>query len=166
MHARLVAYGTGAGVFLLDRITKCLVESHISLWETCVIIPGFFNIIHTQNPGAAFSLLAGASPEWRNALLVVLSTIALILVASLLWAPSPSSLGHGRLQRLGLSLILGGALGNIYDRIARGAVTDFLDFYVGAFHWPAFNAADSAITIGAALVILDLWRSRGAAQKA
>ncbi len=165
MDARLLACATAAGVLLLDRLTKWLIESRVSDWETIVVIPGFFNIIHTRNPGAAFSLLAGASPALRRWLLVTLSLAAVALVAGMLWKSAAASPGHGRGARFGLSLVLGGALGNLYDRLLAGAVTDFLEFYLGAFRWPAFNVADSAITIGIALVLLDLWRSRHAPQR-
>lgn len=163
MDPRLAAYGTGAAIFVVDRLTKGLIDHYVPAWDTRVVIPGFFNIIHTKNPGAAFSLLAGASPEWRNAFLISLSLGALALVATLLWQRTGS--WHSPSLRLGLSLIFGGALGNIYDRLLYGAVTDFLEFYLGELRWPAFNIADSAITIGAALVVLDMWRSRHAPQR-
>jgi len=163
MDPRLLAYAPGAGIFLLDRLTKWLIETQVSAGDTLVVIPGFFNIIHTRNPGAAFSLFAGARPEWRNALLLGISMAALVLVASLLWqGPRVRS---SRFLRIGLALILGGALGNIYDRLVYGAVTDFLEFYIGPYRWPAFNVADSAITMGAALVVLDMWRTRRAPQR-
>lgn len=144
-----------AAVFLSDRLSKAIVESRVAVWETVTVIPGFFNIVHTRNPGGAFSLLATAGPGFRAGVLLGLSLVATALVAVLLWR-SAGGAGLG----MGLALILGGALGNICDRLLYGEVTDFLDFYVGRFHWPAFNVADSAITIGAILVLLDLWRSR------
>jgi len=156
VHPRWSAFFVAAGVFLLDRITKAIVESRVAAWETLVVIPGFFNIVRTHNPGGAFSLLATADPGWRTALLVGLSLAAASLVAVLLWR----SQGAGAALRLALALILGGALGNIYDRLLYGEVTDFLEFRAGRFHWPAFNLADSAISIGAMLVLLDFWRSR------
>lgn len=158
MDSRFLAYATGFGIFVLDRLTKWLIETRVDTWNTLVVIPGFFNIIHTRNPGAAFSLFAGADPAWRNALLFGISLAALALVAGLLWHGPRAQ--HSRWMRLGLSLVLGGALGNICDRLLHGAVTDFLEFYLGPYRWPAFNLADSAITLGAALVLLDLWRAR------
>lgn len=156
MHFRLSAFATVAAVFAVDRLTKFIIESRVEPWQTIVVIPGFFNIIHTRNPGAAFSLLATADPGWRSVLLLGLSFAAVAMLTVLLWrSPQP-----GSLPRLPLALILGGAAGNLFDRVWFGEVTDFLDFHVGRYHWPAFNFADSAISVGAALIVLDLWRSR------
>ena len=159
MSTRLLAYGVAATVFLLDRVSKAIIQANVSLWDTYVVIPGFFNIVHAENKGAAFGLFADATPELRTFFLLGLSLIVLVLVAGALWHPSGGA-GGSRWTRLGLSLVLGGALGNIFDRIARGAVTDFLDFHVGGYHWPAFNVADSAITTGALLLLFDLWHTR------
>lgn len=154
----MLAYGLALAVFALDRLTKAAIRAHVSVWDSYTVIPGFFNIIHTENPGAAFSLFSDAHAMWRSVVLIGLSTAALVLIGTLLWHPA-ARLGDSRLLRTGLALILGGALGNVYDRVLAGAVTDFLEFYVDGYHWPAFNAADSAITIGAALVVLDMARS-------
>jgi signal peptidase II len=161
MNTRLSAYALALGVFLLDQLTKLLIRTHVSTWDSVTVIPGFFNIMHTENAGAAFSLFSGARSSWRTFLLVAVSTGALAVVASLLWHPS-DRVRHYRAMRIGLALVLGGALGNVYDRIVHGAVTDFLELYVRSFHWPAFNVADSAITVGAALVLLTLLRTRHA----
>jgi len=147
------------GVFLLDRLTKVVIRRSVETWDTVTVIPGFFNIIHTANPGGAFSLFADAPSEWRTFFLVGLSAAALVFIGFLLWHPA-GRLGDSRSLRIGLSLIMGGALGNQYDRLLRGAVTDFLEFYIGAYRWPAFNVADMGITIGAALVLLDVLRAR------
>jgi signal peptidase II len=152
-------YGIATLVFLLDQLTKSLVQAHVSTWDTLTIIPGFFDIIHTENPGAAFSFLAASQSEWRSFFLIGLTAAASVLMAVLLWRPS-GRLGDSRMLRLGLALCLGGALGNVYDRVTAGVVTDFLDFYVNGLHWPAFNVADSALTVGAALVILAMARSK------
>lgn len=155
MSHRRAALLIAALVFLADALTKLLVRSHVSVAETITVIPGCFNIVHTRNPGAAFSLLAAPEPGWRTQLLLVLSLAAVAVVAGLLWrTPDSEKLLHG-----GLALILGGALGNLYDRVRYGEVTDFLELYVGRFRWPAFNLADTAITAGALLVVLQLWRS-------
>ena len=156
---RGLAYGVAALVFVLDRITKAVIQAHVSLWDSYTVIPGFFSIIHTENPGAAFSLFAASQSEWRSFFLVGLSSCAMVLVAALLWQPG-GRVAQSRALRIGLALILGGALGNNYDRVFVGTVTDFLDFYLGSLHWPAFNAADLAISIGVGLVILDMLRSR------
>jgi signal peptidase II len=159
MSRRWLAYGIAAAVFLLDRFTKLLIQQHVATWDSWRIIPGFFDIVHTENPGGAFSLLADMSPAWRRGLLVGLSGAALVLVAVLLWRGA-GQVWASPLTRIGLALILGGALGNEYDRILHGTVTDFLELYVSTFRWPAFNVADSAISTGACLVLLDMLRSR------
>ena len=161
-HVRLLAFGVAASVFLLDRLTKILIRREITTWDTYAVIPGFFNLIHTENPGAAFSLLASSQSEWRTFFLIGLSAAALVLIGFLLWQPG-GRVGHSLSLRLGLALLMGGALGNMYDRIARNAVTDFLEFYIADYRWPAFNIADMGITIGAALVILDMIRTRRSA---
>lgn len=157
---RILAFTLAGIVFLVDRLTKWWIEAAVSPWESLVVIPGFFQIIHTRNPGAAFSLLADASREVRLFVLVGVSLAVLALISTLLWNASHHlSSGH-RILRTGLSLVLGGALGNVYDRVMSGAVTDFLDFHIAGYHWPTFNVADSAITIGASLMLLSMWRGR------
>lgn len=163
MRERLPAYGIALAVVVLDRITKIFINLRFSVWDSRPVIPGFFNIVHTENPGAAFSLLARVQSGWRTIFLVVLSSSALVIISVLLWRLQGRA-GESRAMRWGLSLILGGAFGNLCDRVARGTVTDFLEFYYNGFSWPAFNVADSAITIGAALVLLDMLRTRRAPQ--
>ena len=162
MDLRVASYGAAGGVFLLDRFTKWLIETRVALFETNTVIPGFFSIVHTKNRGAAFGFLNESTAPWRGALLIGLSGAVLILVARMLWRP-------GRLDRwtrMGLTSILGGALGNLVDRARSGQVTDFLDFYIGGWHWPAFNVADSAIVVGAGLLILSLVRPQPAREAA
>jgi signal peptidase II len=156
---RWIAYGAAAAVFALDRLTKLLVEARIGFEDTVKVIPGFFDIVHSQNRGVAFGIFNDSAFEWRTALLVVAS-LAAVVVSWILRHPE-------RLDRRmfwGLALVLGGALGNVYDRIVAGQVTDFLLFYVGDYQWPAFNAADSAIVVGSGLLLIDLVRpQRGTA---
>lgn len=160
MPPRLVPFAIAAGVFALDRVTKIVIERTMMLWDARVVVPGYFQIIHAENRGAAFSILADASDTVRALVLVGMALAILGLVARFLWkATAPQSREHWSL-RLGLSLVLGGALGNVYDRVMHGAVTDFLDVYVGDAHWPTFNVADSAITTGAALMLLSMWLVR------
>ncbi|HBY59147.1 MAG TPA: signal peptidase II [Solibacterales bacterium] len=160
MSPRAVLYSIAATVFAVDRATKWIIESSVAEWSTIVVIPGFFQIIHTRNRGAAFSILADAPESTRLALLVGLSALVLGFIATLLWNAS-TKLAHEHWSlRIGLSLVFGGALGNVYDRALTGAVTDFLDFFLGEYHWPTFNAADTAITCGAALMLLSIWRGR------
>ena len=160
MDRRLLIFTVPAGIFILDRLTKIWIESNITLWDTHVVIPGFFNIIYTRNRGIAFGLLSEGTGIWRNVLLVGVAVIVLVVVGNILWRLPPKLPPGQRFTRLALILVLGGALGNLYDRVRVGSVTDFLDFYIGSYHWPAFNVADSAITIGAALIVLDLLLSK------
>lgn len=138
------------GVFGLDRWTKALVQATLNSLGTISVIPGLFNIIHSENAGVAFGLLSENTSEARTMLLAGLSALAVILLGLLLWRIEQLD---GR-SSTGLALILGGALGNVYDRLSAGTVTDFLDFYVQDYHWYTFNLADSAICIGAALLVL------------
>lgn len=139
-------------VLLLDRATKWLVSERIQLHESISVIPGFFRLTHVQNRGAAFGLFADSPSEWKVAILVAFSLIALVVVSALLWRNSHTFTMTGT----ALALILGGAIGNLWDRILAGHVVDFLDFYVGTYHWPAFNIADSAIVVGAMLLVAEI----------
>jgi len=153
---RLKAYSAAAAVVALDRFTKWIVETRISLVDSFRVIPGFFDIVHTQNRGVAFGLLDDSAGGWQSAILVVLSLAAVGLLSALLWNPrrlDPRSLW-------GFSLILGGAAGNVFDRIIFGRVTDFLLVYIGSYQWPAFNVADSAIVIGCGFLLLDLLHTK------
>jgi signal peptidase II len=141
-------------VLLLDRITKWAIAQTIPLEDAVNIIPGFFRLTHLENTGAAFSLFADSSSPFRTTLLITFSVAALAVVSVLLW--KDRSVFHS--GTLALSLILGGAVGNLWDRVSDGKVTDFLDFYIGAHHWPPFNVADSAIVIGALLLFLRMLR--------
>lgn len=134
-----------------DQLTKWLVLARFAPGER-LEITGFFNLVLAFNKGAAFSFLAGAA-GWQTPLLVGFALVAAVIVSVLLLR-SP---GRGILCA-GLALILGGALGNVIDRLRFGHVVDFLDLHAGGWHWPAFNVADSAITVGAALLILDGFR--------
>jgi signal peptidase II len=142
--------------YALDRNTKRIIETRISVLDTHNVIPGFFDIIHSSNRGVAFSLFHNSTSPWRTTLLIVAALVALVIVG---WMIARSA-GADRLTLYGLALIFGGAMGNLFDRVVRGAVTDFLDFYVGNMHWPAFNVADSAVVIGSALLLLDLLKPK------
>lgn len=160
MAFRGVAFAIAALIFVLDRVTKVWIENHVSAFDLYEVIPGFFNIVHTKNRGAAFGMFSDSDSAVRTFLLVGVSVAVLIYVSVLLFRSGGFGSMGSRLTLIGLSLILGGALGNIYDRLAHGMVTDFLEFYHGEFRFAAFNVADSAITTGAALLLLDLWRTR------
>ncbi|MDE3166595.1 MAG: signal peptidase II [Acidobacteriota bacterium] len=153
---RAMAYGLAALVVAADRLTKWLVESHVTAADTIRVIPGFFDIIHSQNRGVAFGILNDSQSSWRTSALVALSIAAVIFIGVLLWRPEKLS---GR-SVWGLALVLGGAAGNLVDRMVWGRVTDFLEVYVGEYHWPTFNLADSAIVIGSGLLILDMLRPK------
>jgi signal peptidase II len=139
-------------VVALDRWTKHLVVQHIRLYAHIQVIPGFFRLTHTENTGAAFSLFADSPAPWKTGLLIAFSVVALVVVSVLLWRNHHSHFPTG----LGLSLIMGGALGNLWDRLACGRVVDFLLVYVKQYQWPVFNLADSAIVVGAGLLIVEI----------
>lgn len=144
-------------IVALDQLSKVWIRSHYPLSYTEAKIEGFFNLVHAENPGAAFSLFETAPPVIRVGVLVALAlVIVLLIVAALL----------GRIQivetqfaRMTLGLVLGGAIGNLFDRIHAGTVTDFLEFYHNTYYFPAFNVADSSIFCGACLLLLDYWLS-------
>lgn len=140
--------GLAALIVLLDQATKLTVERAFDYGDVHPVT-GFFNLVLTYNKGAAFSFLAGAS-GWQKQFLTAIGIVASLFILFLL-----ARHGTQRLFSLALALILGGAIGNLIDRIAYGHVIDFLDFHWRGWHWPAFNVADSAIVCGAALLILD-----------
>jgi signal peptidase II len=135
-------------VVLADQATKALVLARFAPGEQVALAP-FFNLVLVYNKGAAFSFLSNAA-GWQKPVLVAFAIGAAVIV-SILIVRRPGE----RLLCSGLALILGGALGNVVDRLRFGQVVDFLDFHAAAYHWPAFNVADSAITVGAALLILE-----------
>jgi signal peptidase II len=145
-------------VVIADRVSKIVIQRKMSPIDAIPVIPGWLRIIHTENPGAAFGMLADGNPWLRSGILIGVSGLVLIFVASALWNTRSSF--TGALTRTALALILGGALGNLYDRVIYGTVTDFIEVYRGAWSFPAFNVADSAITIGAVLLMIDLARPK------
>jgi signal peptidase II len=148
-------------VIVLDRASKWLVAGRITLHDSIPVLPGFFRLTHVQNSGAAFGLFADSSSEWKVAILIMFSVLALAVVSALLWKNSHSMTTTG----VGLSLILGGAVGNLWDRLLSGHVVDFFDFYLGSYHWPAFNIADSAIVVGALLLVAEILFARAPAEQ-
>ena len=144
-------FSGAAAIVLADQLTKWVMLARFAPGEA-VELTGFFNLILVFNKGAAFSLLANA-PGWQTPLLVAFA-LGAALIVSVLLVRSPAR----RTFCAGLALILGGAIGNVIDRLRFGYVVDFLDLHAAGWHWPAFNVADSAITIGAALLILDGFR--------
>jgi signal peptidase II len=140
---KLLAVVAG-GVLILDQVTKALILKHLPLGGRLPVIPGFFDITHVHNPGGAFGFLAAMSPEVRSLLFVAVSLLAAGLIVFFYWQTPVRQ----RVLAFGLALVFGGAVGNLVDRIRFGVVVDFLDLYIEHLHWPAFNVADSAITIG------------------
>ncbi len=144
-------------VIALDRVTKIWVGRHIELGSGIPVIPHIFRISHVMNSGAAFSLFGdSSSPNRVRWFLIGFSLLAAVAVAGFLVNLGRRFTG----TTVALALILGGALGNVYDRIRYGYVTDFLEVHIVHYHWPDFNIADSAICIGAILIVLDSLRPR------
>src|SRR5579871_2798268 len=141
-----------AMVVALDRWSKDLAAVRIPLYQHIQVIPGFFRLTHTENTGAAFSLFADSPSHWRTTLLITFSVVAMVVVIALLWKQTKALTISG----IALSLILGGAFGNLWDRVARGRVVDFLLVYVKQYQWPVFNLADSAIVVGACLLVMEI----------
>jgi signal peptidase II len=141
-------------VIVLDQWTKWLVEIHLPQHAAHPLIPGFLNLTHVRNTGVAFGLFASEGAATGGWVLIALGLAALAAVSAYFWFTP----GRDRLLLVALALVVGGAIGNLIDRVSSGAVTDFVDAYVGAHHWPAFNVADSAITVGIVLMALDSLR--------
>jgi signal peptidase II len=157
MSRRLLGPAASAAVFALDRTTKLWIEHTLDLWSARPVIPGFFDLVHSQNRGIAFGLFNDGATDLTRWLLIGVSVLVLgflIYSTARSWRDPRSALP------LPLFLMLGGALGNLYDRALRGYVTDFADFYIGAWHWPAFNIADAAITLGAVWLLLQGLRAK------
>jgi signal peptidase II len=141
-------------VLIVDQLTKLAVVSWMPLYDVKPVIPGFFNLVHVRNTGAAFSFLAGDLTLWRQVFFIAVTLFAIGIIFYI----HGSFKEEDRLARGALGLILGGAAGNLVDRVRLGEVIDFLDFYAGAYHWPAFNVADSCITVGCLILLGALLR--------
>jgi signal peptidase II len=143
-------------VVVLDQASKLLVQRMLQPGEIIAVIPSFFNLTYVMNPGAAFGFLAGAPAALRAPFLTGISILAVLFIAYFRYRHPEL----GLVPSLGLCLILGGAVGNLVDRLRLGMVVDFLDFYYGAYHWPAFNVADAGITVGVALMVIEILTER------
>lgn len=141
-------------VMALDQWTKWLTLAYIPEHRPIPVIPGFFDLVNVRNRGAAFGFLNRSDIEWQFWLFLGATVAAVAAIIALI----RSMRADDRRLVLGLGLVMGGALGNLVDRVRFRAVIDFLDFYIGAWHWPAFNVADVAICLGALLACLSLWR--------
>jgi signal peptidase II len=147
---------TAGVIILLDQLTKAWITMTLRLHEGFSVVDGFFNIVHARNPGAAFGFLAGASPAFRSVFFIAVTAAAIVIILQYLRKARIEDLS----LIVALALIVAGAVGNLIDRVRFGEVVDFLDVYIGTYHWPAFNVADSAITCGAILLAMILLRRR------
>lgn len=156
MQKHIILIIVASAVIILDQLTKAIITQYLYLHQSIEVVSGFFNITYIRNPGAAFGLFHDSGEVFRTIFLIGVSIVALgaiFFVYRRAKANLPACIA--------LSLIAGGAIGNLVDRIRFGEVTDFLDFYIGQYHWPAFNVADSAITIGVLLAIFFFKESKG-----
>lgn len=150
-------YLIAVAVILLDQATKRVIVGTLRLGQGLPVVPGFFDLVFVLNPGAAFSFLATLPDSVRNPFFIIISVTAVILIL----VYRTRHLQQHALASLSLALILGGAIGNLIDRLRYGMVVDFLLVHVYEYHWPAFNVADSAISVGVTLMVLDMlleWR--------
>ncbi len=152
---RLALIVTGC-VLLLDQITKVIVDRGMALYQSIQLVPNFVHLTYVRNTGAAFGFLAGSQSNLRIVFFIAVSTVAIICIFYLLKNLRPDLTAF----IVSLSLILGGALGNFIDRLRMGEVIDFIDVHWYQVHWPAFNVADSAITVGVVLLVFQLIRNR------
>ncbi|MFP4429065.1 MAG: signal peptidase II [Desulfovermiculus sp.] len=143
-----------AGIILADQVTKALVRAYLPFMGVQTIIPGFLNLVHVQNRGSAFGFLSQNQGLWQPFFFIVITIAAIAIIFSLMYS------GHRRdkIFQFSLGAILGGAVGNLIDRVMFGQVTDFVDLYIGNLHWPAFNVSDMAISIGALLLLIAVYR--------
>ena len=152
--SNLTLAALGCAVLGLDLYTKAAVTQALPHGASVPVVDGFFNLVHVRNVGIAFGLFADAPPWFRNWALPSLALAGVAVVLALYRRTGQMS----GVSRYAFPLILAGAAGNLFERWWQGYVTDFLDFFVGTYHWPAFNVADSAITVGVGLLLLDSFR--------
>lgn len=143
-------------VVILDQLTKLWIQDHMVLYTTRTVIPGFFNVVHVLNRGAAFGFLNRSDIQWQTYFFFAATALAVLIIFHLLRMARDDD----KLLVTGLGLILGGAVGNLIDRIKTGEVVDFLDFYWKTYHWPAFNVADIAIFLGSLGLVFAFYRLR------
>ncbi|WP_243546425.1 signal peptidase II [Pseudodesulfovibrio tunisiensis] len=146
----------------LDQLTKLLVMGTMPEWTYKTIIPGFFNLVHVHNKGTAWGFLDREDIDWQVPLFIGITIVALGFIAYML----KTTREDDKWMVTGLGMIAGGAIGNLIDRVRLGEVVDFLDFYVNSYHWPAFNIADSALTVGAVCILISMYRNRDRDQNA
>ncbi len=149
--SRLLYFLVALVVFVLDRASKMIVEACLPLHQSRTVIQGLFDLTHTRNTGVAFGFFANSESAWMPQFLTLVSAIALIIILAF---SLRNSSRNWKLQ-WGLMLVLGGAAGNLYDRLLHGYVTDFIEVYYRSYHWPTFNMADTSISIGIGLLLLE-----------
>jgi signal peptidase II len=142
-------------IVAFDQVTKALVDDFMTLHESRTIVEGLVRLTYVQNRGAAFGILSEAGLPYQSVMFSVVSLLALLAIALYAWRMPVQS----RLPQTALALVMGGAIGNLLDRARLGYVIDYVDVYWGAHHWPAFNVADSAISVGVVLLVLDILRN-------
>lgn len=152
IRARIPEIWIAATIVVLDQVTKAFIKARLPLHESVTVIPGFFDLTHVRNTGAAFGMLNSIEFAYKPAVMIAVALVALAAVASYALTLPPEQ----RVARYGLALILGGAVGNLIDRATMGYVLDFVDVYWRGVHFWAFNVADSAITVGVVLMLLDV----------
>ncbi|VAX22577.1 Lipoprotein signal peptidase [hydrothermal vent metagenome] len=153
LKAQLLPVMVVAFLVIVDQFTKQVIESLYHIGSNVEVIPGFFNLVHIKNRGAAFGLFGSLESVWVNRSFTIVALIAISAIA-IMYRALPD---EDKLSRISLVLICAGAIGNLIDRIRTGSVTDFLLFYINSYHWPAFNVADSCITIGVGLLAVALF---------
>jgi signal peptidase II len=146
-------------VLVLDLWTKYVVQTRVRLHDVIIVLPGFFNLTHVRNKGAAFGVLSTLPDFWRSAFFIMVTLVAVAVIIALILKT------RERLPVYAFSLIAGGAMGNLIDRIRYGEVVDFIQWYVKSYYWPSFNVADSAISIGVALLAIDMLFGKQQEQK-
>ncbi|MFW6415308.1 MAG: signal peptidase II [Thermodesulfobacteriota bacterium] len=157
MHKDFVAalkpvLSTAATILLLDQVVKFYVQANFTALDKEIVVPGFFNLVYVLNKGAAFGILNREDIYWQTYFFLGISLVAILVILYLLYSIED----RDKYLLFGMGAILGGALGNLVDRVRLGMVIDYLDFYFKSFHWPAFNIADTAITLGAISVLISL----------
>ena len=151
MKNKYLQVGSIVGIVLvLDQITKYVIQTHVRLNDSITVVPGFFNITHVRNKGAAFGILSTLPEFWRSAFFITVTLVAVAAISALIMKT------HERLLVYAFSLIAGGAIGNVVDRIRYGEVVDFIQWYIKLYYWPSFNVADSAISIGVVLLAFEM----------
>jgi signal peptidase II len=151
LNSKYLKVGSIIGIVLvLDQITKYVIQTHVRLNDSITVVPGFFNITHVRNKGAAFGILSTLPEFWRSAFFITVTLVAVAAIIALIIKT------HERLLVYAFSLIAGGAIGNVIDRIRYGEVVDFIQWYVKSYYWPSFNVADSAISIGVVLLVFEM----------